>query len=98
MDAVLADWRTAPVGEGLRETLGLLQRVTLHPDEVARDHVDRVRAAGVGDEAIVDALYVCAAFNLIDRVADALGFEVPPAEYFRAVAADFLREGYSHGL
>jgi len=48
--------------------------VTLTPADVTPDDVDAVRAAGVSDEAIEDALAVCACFNLIDRIADSFGF------------------------
>jgi hypothetical protein len=41
---------------------------------------------------MLDAIYICAAFNLIDRVADALGFEVP--ESFARGAASQLKRGY----
>ena len=37
-----------------------------------------MRAAGVSDDALLDAIAVAALFNMIDRIADALGFEVPP--------------------
>jgi len=75
VDAVLADWRTAPVDESLRATLGLLETMTLRPAELRPDDIERVRARGVGDDAIADAMVVAACFNLIDRVADALGAE-----------------------
>jgi alkylhydroperoxidase family enzyme len=67
---VLRDHRTAPIDERLRGTLTFLQKVTLHPDEVGPADVP----AGVSKEALVDALYVCTYFNLIDRLADAFGF------------------------
>jgi len=38
-----------------------------------------LRAAGVDDQAITDVIYVCFLFNVIDRVADALGFDIPPS-------------------
>jgi alkylhydroperoxidase family enzyme len=75
--AVLADRQTAPIDERLRATLGFLRKVTLTPDQVGPEDVNRVRAVGVRDEAIGTAIYVCAIFNLIDRVADALKFHVP---------------------
>jgi alkylhydroperoxidase family enzyme len=70
--------------------------VTLAPAEVAAADADAVRAAGVCDEAIEDALAVCACFNLIDRVADALGFDCPPAEVHASYAEQFLAEGYGN--
>jgi len=51
----------------------------------------------VSDGAILDAVLVCALFNTIDRIADALGFEVPPDEQQRAVAPLLLEMGYSSG-
>jgi alkylhydroperoxidase family enzyme len=93
---VLADWRTAPVEPGLRATLGLLEKVTLRPLEVGPADIAAVRAAGVSDEAIEDALAVCACFNLIDRLADSLGFDLPPREVHAAYAERFLAEGYGN--
>jgi alkylhydroperoxidase family enzyme len=70
--------------------------VTLTPAEVTAADVDAVRATGVSDEAIEDALGVCAGFNLIDRVADALGFDCPPADVHASYAEQFLAEGYGN--
>jgi alkylhydroperoxidase family enzyme len=92
---VLANWETAPVGEPLRSALGLLERVTLDPDGVRPEDVETVRRAGASDEAIADALHVCALFNVIDRVADALGFAIPGPDYFAAAAPGFLERGYA---
>ncbi|HST24487.1 MAG TPA: hypothetical protein VLJ76_00700 [Gaiellaceae bacterium] len=71
---MLADWRTAPVEPPLRAMLGFLEAVTLRPAEVGPDEAAAVRAAGVSDEAMADALLVCTYFNLIDRLADSFGF------------------------
>jgi alkylhydroperoxidase family enzyme len=93
---VLADHRAAPIGGGLRARLDLLQKVTLMPVDVTPEDVDAVRAAGVSDAAIEDALAVCACFNLIDRIADSLGFDLPPAEVHAGYAERFLAEGYGN--
>ena len=70
--------------------------MTLRPHRVTRDDVAVVRAAGVADAAIEDALAVCACFNLIDRVADSLGFDLPEREIHAAYAERFLLEGYGN--
>ena len=82
MTQVLDDWRTAPVDERLRATLGFLEKLTLSPGEVGPEDVAPLRAAGVRDEAIEDAILVCTLFNVMDRIADALDFEVPEREWF----------------
>ena len=66
----------------------------LRPDEVTRDDADAVRAAGVSDDALVDAIHVCALFSMIVRLADSLGFAVPPYESFLARADAMLASGY----
>ena len=76
--------------------LGVLERVTLSPDEVGADDIAAVRAAGVSDAAIEDALAVCACFYLIDRVADSLAFDLPPVEVHASYAERFLAEGYGN--
>ena len=93
---MLADHETAPVEEPLRATLRFLRKVTLTPGEVAPEDAEAVRTAGAPDEAIADALYVCFYFNLIDRIADSLGFDVPSDAELRAGAAAFLAEGYGN--
>lgn len=92
--AVLEDWHTAPIGEKLRAMLGFLEKLTLAPGGIGRDDLSAVRAAGVSDAAVEDAIYVCAFFNIIDRVADSLGFMVPSPEEFARRAGRFLEEGY----
>ncbi len=91
---MLDNWHTAPIHEQMRVMLGLLEQVTLTPDAVGPGDVAPLRAAGVSDQAIEDALYVCAYFNIIDRVADALDFDVPTAEAFSKRADILLERGY----
>ena len=74
--------------------LGFIEKLTLRPDELTPADADAVRAAGVRDEAIIDAIHVAALFNMIDRMADSLNFEVPPYESFLGRAETMLAEGY----
>ena len=78
--------------------LGYLEQVTLRPAEVRPEDAEAVRAAGVSDRAIVDALLVCAYFNLIDRLADS--FQFTPISHtlghegLLSHEAKFLERGY----
>jgi alkylhydroperoxidase family enzyme len=76
----------------LRATLGLLEKLTLTPEDVSPQDMETVRETGVSEDAIVDAIYICSTFSLIDRVADALDFEIP--ESFARGAAGQLKRGY----
>ena len=92
--AVLSDWRTAPISEKLRAALKLIEKLTLRPDEVNSDDMDALRAVGLSDAAIEDAIHVTALFNIIDRIADALGFDIPSEKGFANMAEVLLKRGY----
>jgi alkylhydroperoxidase family enzyme len=94
MAAVLRDFRTAPVSAKARATLGLLEKLTLTPDEVTPEDVQLVRDAGASDGAIEDALHIQAAFNTIVRLADAFDFHVPDAAGMKKGARMLLKRGY----
>jgi hypothetical protein len=53
-----------------------------------------LRADGLSDEAIEDAIHVTVLFNIMDRIADSLGFEIPTAEGFSRAADVLLKRGY----
>ncbi len=53
-----------------------------------------LRATGLSDEAIEDAINVCALFNIYDRLADALGWYLPDAGGYAASAQSLLQRGY----
>jgi alkylhydroperoxidase family enzyme len=91
---VLADWRTAPIRPELRETLRFLERMTLTPHELTPADAHAVLRAGVGDEALLDAVHICALFSMVVRLADALDFEVPSWETLFAAAGARLGRGY----
>ncbi|MEU5884780.1 carboxymuconolactone decarboxylase family protein [Spirillospora sp. NPDC047279] len=91
--AVLADLESAPVAEPLRATLRMLGRLT-REGTVGAEDMREVLAAGVSPQQVRDALAVCAAFDITDRLGDAFGFEVLSPEGFEAGAKYLLKRGY----
>lgn len=89
------DWRTAPIDERLRATLGFIEKLTLRPQQLEPADADAVLATGVSKDALVDAIHVAALFNMIDRLADSLGWDVPPLKAFAARAEAMLAGGYA---
>lgn len=69
--------------------------MTLAPGALAPADADAVLAAGVSREALVDAIHVCALFSMIVRLADSLGWDVPPPEAFAARGRVLLESGYT---
>jgi uncharacterized peroxidase-related enzyme len=91
--AALADLESAPVGEGLRATLRMLGKLT-RDGHLAAEDVRAVLEAGVSRQQVEDALAICYAFNVTNRLANAFGFEVLSQEGFQAGAKYLLRRGY----
>ena len=96
-EAVVTDWRTAPLRPQLAATLVFLEKLTLRPDELLPADADAVRAAGVSTQALRDAATVCALFNMIVRLADSLGWDVPSWDRLTARAPAMLDGGYALG-
>lgn len=90
---VLSDLETARIEEPLRATLRMLTKLT-REDGVDADDMRVVLAAGASRQQIEDALAVCFAFNITDRLADALKFAVPGPKTFEAGAKFLLSRGY----
>jgi len=91
---VLADWRTAPVAPKVRAALGFLEKLTLAPAELRPADVEPLRAAGVSDAAIEDAIHVCVLFNIYDRLADSLTFHLPGPDGYAASGRSLMQRGY----
>lgn len=95
VEAVLKDYRTAPINEQLRATLGFLEVITLRPDQATVANVEAAHKAGVSDKALEEALYVCFCFSIMVRLADSFDFALPTT-YGKGFAGRFLNHmGYS---
>ena len=92
---MVTDWRSAPLRPELAATLLFLEKLTLRPDELDPTDVEAARAAGVSNQALLDASTVCSLFSMIVRLADSLGWEVPSPESLRARAPAMLEAGYN---
>lgn len=93
----MADWRSAPLRPELRAALAFIEVLTLRPDELTAADAEAAYAAGVSREALRDASTVCALFNMITRLADSLGWDVPSWDRLTARAPAMLEGGYSFG-
>jgi len=76
----------------LSAVLALLERVSR--DDVAAEDIARVRAAGVPEDAIADALAVNLVFNIVNRLANAFGWSWDSDDHLQAGARGLRRFGY----
>jgi alkylhydroperoxidase family enzyme len=91
--ATLADVETAPIDEPLRATLRMVGKLT-QEHSVDPDDMCAVLAEGVTPAQIEDALAVCLAFNITDRLADAFDFDLASPAAMKAGAQYLLKRGY----
>ena len=76
IEKVLEDWRTAPVSEPFRATLGFVQKLTKTPARVTAEDLEPMYAAGVTKQGIEEAIRITFVFCTINRLADAFDFEL----------------------
>jgi hypothetical protein len=69
--------------------------LTQRPDELTTADAEAAYAAGVSPQALRDAATVCALFNMITRLADSLGWDIPSWDRLTARAPAMLEGGYS---
>jgi uncharacterized peroxidase-related enzyme len=91
--AALADLESAPVEDRLRATLRMLGSLT-RDGYLSAEDLRAVLDTGVSRQQVEDALAICYAFNVTNRLANAFGFEVLSHEGFEAGARYLLRRGY----
>jgi len=75
-DAVLADWRSAPLSPADRALGEYAGALTRDPAAEAAPRLARLRAAGFDDEAILRATEITGYFNFVNRMAEGLGVEL----------------------
>jgi uncharacterized peroxidase-related enzyme len=91
--ATLTDLEAAPIEEPLRATIHLLGKLT-REHSIDADDIRAVLAAGVSPPQIEDALAVCLAFNITDRLANAFDFNLATPAAMNAGARHLLTRGY----
>jgi uncharacterized peroxidase-related enzyme len=71
--ALRRDYTQADLGSADRAMLDYVAKLTRQADRVVPEDLDRLRAAGFDDRAILQINLIASWFNYINRVADGLG-------------------------
>jgi uncharacterized peroxidase-related enzyme len=74
--AIETDYTTAPLSERERVIADYAVKLTLNPEQVCEPDMEPLRAAGLGDEEILDACQVTSYYNFVNRLAQGLGVEL----------------------
>jgi len=73
VDALSRDHRTAPVSDAEHVMLEWVEQFTRDSTRLGPDDLDKLRAAGFTDQAILQIAIIAGWFNYANRIADALG-------------------------
>ncbi|MBI4752553.1 MAG: peroxidase [Acidobacteria bacterium] len=92
---VLENYWTSSLSEAEKVLFGLIEKVTLRSNQVNQSDIDRVKAAGWSEEAIYDAITVCALFQFYNTWIDATGVEDMPAEAYAQSGVRLATQGYA---
>jgi uncharacterized peroxidase-related enzyme len=92
--AVVGDLEAAPIDQRMIVLLGYLRKVTLSPSRVTAQDAAAVFDAGWDDQAMYDAVLVCALFNFMNRMVDGLGVQASPG-YLQMSGHRLFVRGYA---
>ena len=91
---MLEDYRTAPIDDREKALFAFLEKMNAHSNQIRREDVDRVRSAGWSEEAIYDAITVCALFKFYNAWIDASGVHDLPAAGYVMSGKRLATQGY----
>jgi uncharacterized peroxidase-related enzyme len=94
VDDALNGTGAAGLSPALAVTLGFLETLTLHPDDIGAADARAVLDAGVSRAALTDAIAVATLFNVVTRYANALDFAIPSPAEFDQAGRMLLKRGY----
>jgi alkylhydroperoxidase family enzyme len=95
VDAVLADYTSAPLDEKHRALFRLIDTVCEDSTQVRQEHIDAALEAGWDDESLYDAITVCSLFQFYNTWIDATGVHDLPAAAYDAMARRMAEHGYA---
>jgi alkylhydroperoxidase family enzyme len=93
---VLEDYTTAPISAAGKALFKFVTKVNRTSNQITREDIDEARRAGWSDEALYDAITVCAIFNFYNRWIDATGVQDMPAVGYQMSGQRLATEGYVH--
>lgn len=94
LTAALTDLDSAPVDERIRPVLRYIGKLTVEPAKVSDDDAAAVYAAGWDEQALHDAVLVCALFNFMNRMVQGLGITAGD-EYYAMSGQRLKTLGYA---
>ena len=97
VQAVVTDVASAPLSAGEKGLFEFLRKVNRASHAISQADVDQVKGLGWTDEALYDAITVCALFNFYNRWCDSTGVHAMPMEAHEMSGKRLAAHGYVMG-
>jgi uncharacterized peroxidase-related enzyme len=75
---VMHDYTKADLDPQTRGMLDYVVKLAKNPSSIEQGDVENLRSLGLTDEQILSVVLITAYFNVMNRVANGLGVEMPP--------------------
>ena len=95
VEAVLQDYRTAPISDREKALFAFIEKVNGAWSLLRKEDVEEVKGAGWSEEALYDAITVCALFNFYNKWIDATGVDDMTAAAYEASGERLATLGYA---
>ncbi len=95
VEAVLDDWRTAPVDDRMRAALSLAEALTLTPESLTAADIAEAKQQGLSTDAMREMSAVVFLFSAMDRLANAFDFNIPDQSKVDKTAKALYNDGYT---
>ena len=92
---MLADYEKAPISDAEKALFRFIEKLNGRATRVGPGDVEAVKAAGWTDEALYDAISVCALFNFYNTWIDGTGVSDMPAAAYQASGERLATIGYA---
>ena len=95
--SALDDWHTAPVSNRMRAALGFVEKLAKTPDDISDNDIAELDAVGIDTTAAAELVYIVFSFSVINRMANALDFDLVNESVVSRTARFLYHMGYSTG-
>ena len=91
---MLDDYRSAPIDDKRKALFGFVEKMNRASTTIGRPDIEALEQAGWTQEAIYDAITVCALFAFYNKWIDATGVQDMPAAGYEMSGARLAQAGY----
>ena len=91
---MLEDYRTAPIDARNKALFAFIEKMNAQSNRIRQEDIECVKAAGWTDEAVYDAVTVCALFRFYNAWIDATGVHDLPADAYPMSGKRLATQGY----